>query len=116
MATRNIIVIGASAGGFEALKKPVGDLPADFEASIFIVWHMSPDVRRVLPQVLNNFDTIRAAHAYDNEPIEPNRIYVAPPDHHLLVENGRVRVTRGPKENRFRPAVDPLFSFGGARL
>ena len=109
MAPRNIIVIGASAGGFEALKKLVGDLPADFAASIFIVWHLSPDIRGVLPQVLNRAGTIHAAHAYDNEPIEPNRIYVAPPDRHLLVEPGRVRVTRGPKENRFRPAVDPLF-------
>lgn len=109
MATRNIIVVGASAGGFEALKRLVGDLPPDFAASIFVVWHMSPDVRGVLPQVLNRVNTIGAAHAYDGETIEPNRIYVAPPDRHLLVETGRVRVTRGPKENRFRPAVDPLF-------
>lgn len=109
MATRNIIVIGASAGGFEALKKLGGDLPSDFEASIFIVWHMSPDVRGVLPQVLNRAGTVHAAHAYDGEEILPNRIYVAPPDRHLLIESGRVRVTRGPKENRFRPAVDPLF-------
>lgn len=109
MAKRNIIVIGASAGGFEALKKLVANLPKNFEASIFIVWHMSPDVRGVLPQVLNRADTVHAAHAYDGERIEPNRIYVAPPDRHLLIEEGRVRVTRGPKENRFRPAVDPLF-------
>jgi two-component system chemotaxis response regulator CheB len=109
MESRNIIVIGASAGGFEALKSLADDLPKDLQASIFIVWHMSPDVRGVLPQVLNRAGTINAAHAYDNEPIKPNRIYVAPPDYHLLVERGRVRVTRGPKENRFRPAVDPLF-------
>lgn len=109
MALRNIIVIGASAGGFEALKTLVGNLPPDLQASIFIVWHMSPDVRGVLPQVLNRAGTLHAAHAYDNEPILPNRIYVAPPDRHLLIEEGRVRVTRGPKENRFRPAVDPLF-------
>ena len=109
MATRNIIVIGASAGGFEALKTLVANLPKDFAASIFIVWHMSPDVRGVLPQVLNRAGTVHAAHAYDSEPILPNRIYVAPPDRHLLVETGQVRVTRGPKENRFRPAVDPLF-------
>lgn len=109
MNTRNIIVVGASAGGFEALKKLVGGLPKDFEASIFVVWHMSPDIRGVLPQVLNRLETVYAAHAYDGEAIKPNRIYVAPPDRHLLVEEGRVRVTRGPKENRFRPAVDPLF-------
>ncbi|MCX2478332.1 chemotaxis protein CheB [Pedobacter sp. MC2016-15] len=109
MEKRDIIVIGASAGGFEALKKLILDLPADFEASIFIVWHMSPDLRGVLPDVFNKLNTIHAANAYDNEPIVGNRIYVAPPDHHLLVEEGKVRVTRGPKENRFRPAVDPLF-------
>lgn len=109
MKSRNIIVIGASSGGFDALKKLVADLPKDLSASIFIVWHMSPDVRGVLPQVLNRYGTVLAAHAYDGELIEPNRIYVAPPDRHLLVEKGNVRVTRGPKENRFRPAVDPLF-------
>ncbi len=109
MTTRNIIVIGASAGGFEALKKLVAGLPKDFAASVFIVWHMSPDIRGVLPQVLNRAETVHAANAYDGEPILPNRIYVAPPDRHLIVERGKVRVTKGPKENRFRPAVDPLF-------
>jgi two-component system chemotaxis response regulator CheB len=109
MEKRNIIVIGASAGGFEACKTIVQGLPPYFDASIFIVWHMSPDIRGVLPQVLNRFNSIYAAHALDKEEIKPNRIYVAPPDHHLLIEEGRVRVTRGPKENRFRPAVDPLF-------
>lgn len=109
MAAKNIIVIGASAGGFEALKKIVAGLPPDFAASVFVVWHMAADIRGVLPQVLNRAETVPAAHAVDNEMIAPNRIYVAPPDHHLLVERDRVRVARGPKENRFRPAVDPLF-------
>lgn len=106
---QKIIVIGASAGGFEAIKTIVKSLPAHFDASVFIVWHMAPDIRGVLPQVLNRLNTIYAAHAYDKEEIKPNRIYIAPPDHHLLVEKGRVRITRGPKENRFRPAIDPLF-------
>lgn len=106
---QRIIVIGASTGGFEAFKTIVKNLPADFNASIFIVWHMSPNIRGVLPGVLNNMNSIYAAHAYDKELIKPNRIYIAPPDHHLLIEEGRVRVTHGPKENRFRPAVDPLF-------
>jgi two-component system chemotaxis response regulator CheB len=106
---RNIIVIGASAGGFEALKQLVAALPATLEATIFIVWHMSPDVTGVLPQVLNGQRTLWASNAIDNEPILSNRIYVAPPDKHLLLEKGIIRVTRGPKENRFRPAVDPLF-------
>jgi two-component system chemotaxis response regulator CheB len=109
MEKRNIIVIGASAGGFEAIKQLVTDLPANLDASVFIVWHMSPDVRGILPQVLNKQQKLYAAHGQDKELIKPGRIYVAPPDHHLLIEHGLVRVTRGPKENRFRPAVDPLF-------
>ena len=109
MKSSNIVVVGASAGGFEALKALVSGLPADLRAAIFIVWHMSPDVRGILPQVLNRMDTMPAAHAFDREMIEHGRIYVAPPDRHLLLENSHVRVSRGPKENRFRPAVDPLF-------
>lgn len=106
---RNIIVIGASAGGFEAIKQLVGLLPADLDAAIFIVWHMSPDVTGILPQVINQQKTLLATNAVDHEPIITNHVYVAPPDRHLLLEQGFVRVTRGPKENRFRPAVDPLF-------
>src|SRR5215467_107354 len=108
-ASQRIIVIGASTGGFEAIKRIIADLPSDFNASIFIVWHMSPDVLGILPEVLNRRNDIYAAHAYDNEEIKPNRIYVARADHHLVINPGKVRVTHGPKENRFRPAVDPLF-------
>jgi two-component system, chemotaxis family, protein-glutamate methylesterase/glutaminase len=106
---QRIIVIGASAGGFEALKILMAGLPRGFTTPIFIVWHMSPDVPGILPQVLNKANTIVAAHAYNNEVIQPNRVYIAPPDHHLLIDEGKVLVTHGPKENRFRPAVDPLF-------
>ncbi len=109
MEKRNIIVIGASAGGFEAIKQLTAALPADLDAAIFIVWHMSPDVTGILPQVINRKKTLLATNAIDNEPIVANRIYVAPPDRHLLLEQGFLRITRGPKENRFRPAVDPLF-------
>jgi two-component system chemotaxis response regulator CheB len=106
---RNIIVIGASTGGFEAIKQLVAALPATLDATIFIVWHMSSDVTGLLPQVLNRQNTLMASNAIDGELIRSNHIYVAPPDKHLLMERGLVRVTRGPKENRFRPAVDPLF-------
>ncbi len=104
-----LIVIGASAGGLEALKKLVAGLPGDFPAALFIVWHMPPDVRGMLPEILNKESKLYATNAYDGEPILPGRIYIAPPDHHLLIETGHVRTTKGPKENRFRPAVDPLF-------
>jgi two-component system chemotaxis response regulator CheB len=108
-ADKRIIVMGASAGGLEAYKKIIKDLPPDFDTPIFIVWHISPDIRGILPQVLNRENTIYAAHAYNEEPIKTNRIYVAPPDNHMLIENGKVLITHGPKENRFRPAIDPLF-------
>lgn len=109
MEKRNILVIGASAGGVDALKKLLAPLPADLDASLFIVWHMSPSVRGVLPQILSRVTSIAVSHALDGESIQSNRIYVAPPDQHMLLENGYIRLTRGPKENRFRPAIDPLF-------
>lgn len=109
METRNIIVIGASAGGFEAIQTLVAGLPRDLPASIFIVWHMGPEVTGILPHVLNKYDTLPASNAVDGEAIQSGRIYVAPPDRHLLLEDGHIRTSRGPKENRFRPAVDPLF-------
>jgi two-component system chemotaxis response regulator CheB len=109
METRNIIVIGASAGGFDALKTLVRGFPSGFQAAIFIVWHISPDVTGILPQVLSRSGVLPAKNAEDLEAIKPGQIYVAPPDHHLLIEDSHVRITRGPKENRFRPAVDPLF-------
>jgi two-component system chemotaxis response regulator CheB len=109
MKKRNIIVIGASSGGFEAIKKVVAGLPSDFDAAIFIVWHISPDTNGILPAVLNKLGTLPAVNAQDGEPITMGRIYVAPPDRHLLVEEDHMRITKGPKENRFRPAVDPLF-------
>lgn len=109
MATRDIIVIGASAGGLEAMRKLIRQLPGDLPAAIFIAWHISPESPSLLPEILSNAGELPAAHPQDFEEIQHRRIYVAPPDHHLLVEPGQVRITRGPKENRFRPAVDPLF-------
>ena len=109
MNSRHIVVVGASSGGFEALKTLVRGLPIDLNASILIVWHVSPDVFGVLPQVLNKLKAMPAAHALDREEIRTGRIYVAPPDHHMLVDDGHIRLTRGPRENLFRPAIDPLF-------
>jgi two-component system chemotaxis response regulator CheB len=109
MARRNIIVLGGSTGSFEVFKTIAAGLPRDLDAALFIVWHMSPDVRGILPQVLKRIGPLDAVEATDGQPIEMGRIYVARPDHHLLLDDGKMRVTRGPKENRFRPAVDPLF-------
>jgi two-component system chemotaxis response regulator CheB len=109
MATRDIIVIGASAGGLEAMRTLVGQLPHNLPATILIVWHISPDSPSLLPEILSKSGPLSASNPRDTEEIRHGRIYVAPPDHHLILEPGRVRLTRGPKENRFRPAVDPLF-------
>jgi two-component system, chemotaxis family, protein-glutamate methylesterase/glutaminase len=109
MAKKDIVVIGASAGGMGALEKLVAGLPKDLPAALFIVWHLSPGVKSVLPSVLSRAGPLPAMNPKDGDPIKPGRIYVAPNDHHMLLERGYVRVTKGPKENRFRPAVDPLF-------
>jgi two-component system chemotaxis response regulator CheB len=105
----DIIVVGASAGGLAAFKTLVAQLPDGLPATIFIVWHIAPDYPSLLPQILAQVAALPVAHAVDGEPIETGRIYVAPPDRHLLVEPGVVRLSRGPKENRFRPAIDVLF-------
>lgn len=109
MAGHDIIVVGASAGGLEALQALVRGLPPDFPAAVFVVWHLPANSGGVLPAVLDRAGPLPAAHARDGEPIAPGRIFVAPPDRHLVLDAGHVRLTRGPKENHFRPALDPLF-------
>ena len=109
MAKRNIIVIGASAGGVYALKNLVASLPADFDASIFVVLHISPHSPSYLPDILTAAGPLVAVHPKDGEPVLHGRIYIAPPDHHLLIEYDQVVVKKGPKENRFRPSIDALF-------
>ncbi len=114
MQGRDIVVVGASAGGVEALRALVGGLPADFPGSVFVVMHTAPDSPGVLAQILDRSGPLPAANAKNRERIRPGHVYVAPPDTHMLLEPGRVRLTHGPKENRFRPAVDPLFRSAAA--
>lgn len=109
MAKRNILVIGASAGGILALTDLFKSLPEDFEAYIFVVLHISPFSPSVLPQLLSRAGHISAKHPMDGEELKPNLIYVAPPDHHLILEKDKILVKKGPKENRFRPSIDALF-------
>ena len=109
MPTKDIIVVGASVGGIEALRTIISGLPEDFPATVFVVMHIAPQSPGVLADILDRAGALPAANAVDRERIERGRIYVAPPDQHLVIEPDRVRITRGPKENRFRPAVDPLF-------
>jgi two-component system chemotaxis response regulator CheB len=107
---RDIIVIGASAGGVDALLRLAGGLPADLPAAVLIVLHRAADRSGLLPQILGAAGPLPAADARNGEQIRHGRIYVAPPDRHLLIENGALlRLARGPKENHSRPAIDPLF-------
>jgi len=109
MPGHDLIVIGASAGGVEALRTLVAGLPADLEAAVCVVLHVSPSAPSLLPAILARSGPLPAKHAEDSEALGVGQIYVAPPDHHLLVEHGYLRVVRGPRENRSRPSVDPLF-------
>jgi two-component system chemotaxis response regulator CheB len=105
---RDIVVIGASAGGVEALTRLVAGLPAGFPAAVFVVLHVGR-TRSVLPEILNRTSRMPVLHAADQDPIVPGRILVAPPDAHLVLESPRVRLSHGPEENGCRPAIDPLF-------
>lgn len=108
-ASERIVVLGASAGGVPCLSSIVGQLPADYPAAVFVVLHIPSYRASSLPEILNRAGSLPACHPEDGERIKPGRIYVAPPDHHLLVEGAHVAVKKGPKENRFRPSIDTLF-------
>lgn len=108
MAGSSIIVIGTSAGGVAALRSLAAALPKTLSTPILVVLHVGA-FQSELPALLNTAGPIPAKHAEDGEAILPGHIYVAPPDRHLIVANGRLRLLRGPKENCARPAIDPLF-------
>jgi two-component system chemotaxis response regulator CheB len=110
MAQRDLVVIGASAGGVGALQGLVRALPGDFPAAILIVMHLSPHSAGLLPEILSQSGSLPASNGRRGDPIENGHIYVAPPNRHLLAgANHRIQIGYGPKENRFRLAVDPLF-------
>jgi two-component system, chemotaxis family, protein-glutamate methylesterase/glutaminase len=106
---KNIIVVAASAGGVSALRKLCTGLPGNLKAAVFIAQHTSPSARSELPSILGRAGALPVSHAAEGEPIRTGHIYVAPPDRHLLVKPGYMLVRKGPKENRVRPAADPLF-------
>ena len=105
---REVIVIGASAGGVGALKRLLGGLPAGLQAVVLVVVHTGGQPS-ILPQILAQHSALPVRHAQDREALEPGVVLVAPPDYHLLVAPGEIRLTHGPKENFARPAIDPLF-------
>lgn len=109
MPGHHVVAIGGSAGALEALLRVVAELPPDLPAVVLVVIHGSPDHPSLLPEILSRRGRLAAAHAVDGEDIRPGRIYVARPNYHLAVAQGKVRVWFGPKVNGFRPAIDPLF-------
>jgi two-component system chemotaxis response regulator CheB len=103
-----IVVVGASFGGVETMERLFADLPAQIPAAVLTVLHVGPYPSQ-FPQILNRSSFLHAHHARHGEPIRAGEIYVAPPDHHLLLRRGHVALSRGPRMNWTRPAIDPLF-------
>lgn len=106
---RDVIAIGASAGGVEALHDLVRAFPPDFPAALLIVVHVPPNSKSALPQMLSRWSPLPAIHPTSNDRVEPGKIYVAPPDFQLLLHGDRLLLTRGARENGHRPSIDPLF-------
>jgi two-component system chemotaxis response regulator CheB len=109
MPVSDIIVMGASAGGVEALQRVASGLRPDFPAAVFVVLHVPPWGLSKLPEILTRSGPLPASHPADGSQIRNSHIYVAPPDQHLVVNDGHIQLSSGPKENRHRPAVNVLF-------
>ncbi|MDB4996803.1 MAG: CheB methylesterase [Myxococcaceae bacterium] len=103
-------MIGTSAGGMFALQQLFAQLPKEFPAPVMVVQHMRPDNDgRVLVEAINDSGALRCKLARNGERFKAGHIYVAPPDNHLLVKATTLLVTKGARENRYRPAIDPMF-------
>jgi two-component system chemotaxis response regulator CheB len=109
VATNQIVVMGASAGGLETLRALLHALPGDFPLPICIVVHSAPEAPGLLGEILDRAGPLQVSNGRNRERLVARHVYVAPPDCHLLIEPGVLRVTKGPRENGFRPAIDPLF-------
>src|SRR3954454_5037388 len=109
LLTDRLVVIGASAGGLDVLQQLVRGFPPDLPAAVLVVVHLQPGPDSALPKVLARSGPMPALHPRNGDPLRAGQIVVAPPDHHLLVHDSRVRLSRGPRENRQRPAIDTLF-------
>jgi two-component system chemotaxis response regulator CheB len=104
-----VLVIGAWLSSIDALIELVSKLPAGFPAPILIVQHVAPHSPGMLPYLLGKAGPLPALHPKHASPVKPGHIYVAPPDRHMLIQNGFNILSHGPRENLTRPAIDPLF-------
>ena len=105
-----LVAIGTSAGGLDALARLLPQLAPDFPGSIFIAQHMPADVSgEATLRALRKVATLECSHAHDGEPFKPGRVYLAPTDQHMMVKKTTIMVTKGARENGWRPAIDPLF-------
>lgn len=109
LGRHDIIVIGASAGGLKALSAVLRALPKNLPAAVFVVQHLAADKPSILPELLADVTYLHVSSPIDGEEYKQGHVYVASPDNHLLLNGERIRVLRGPQENRFRPSIDALF-------
>jgi two-component system chemotaxis response regulator CheB len=109
MPVRDVVVVGASAGGIEALQDMLRSLPADYDGAVLVVLHLPAAAGTTLAHILDRAGPLPAATAVDGEPLVGGRVYVCRADHHLLLDDGTVLVRQGPRENGHRPAIDALF-------
>lgn len=109
MSVDKVIVIGASAGGVEALKDLVPQFPENLPVPIFITLHLFNRSETILPEILRSAGPLPVKHPSRDEPTLPGHIYVAPPDRHLILSPGSVTLGHGPKENLQRPCINVMF-------
>jgi two-component system chemotaxis response regulator CheB len=113
-SSRDIVVIGTSLGGFDALRRLTAEIPKGFPGSLFVVQHVGPDAPSLLDRLLERNSKLPVRWAKNREAFAPGIVYLAPPDRHLLFEDGMLRINRGPRENGFRPSIDVLFRSAAA--
>jgi two-component system chemotaxis response regulator CheB len=106
---KDIVVIGASSGGIQAVSSVLQELPGDFPAYVFVVVHLFAGETSTLPRIFSQAGELPALNPRDNEAMKRGLVYVAPPDKHMILEKDRIRLFHSPKENLHRPAIDPLF-------
>ncbi len=119
-SNRDLVVVGASAGGVEALRSLIGSLPADLPAAVLVVLHLPAGSASALPEILSRAGVLPVSPARPGAPIEHGRVYVAPPDHHLVVADDEVMLSHHAAEDHHRPALNALFrsaaEAGGSRV